>query len=153
MSGLMNDKAASADSSLPPAGSDKKAAQAEQAEVQASKGVGQRISEAIYGEDSAQDKAANQQGKGVGQRISEVVRGGDGSQDRAASQAKDAGRTTWEQLQSGAATAAQGAKGKLTSRYAGGCGACIVQGAKGRLTSVQGVLGGLACLEPGAVLP
>ena len=134
MSGLLEDKAAAADASLPPAGSDEKAAQAEQAEVQASKGVGQRISEAIYGEDSTQDKAASQ-GKGVGQRTGEVVRGGDSSQDKAASQAKDAGRTTWEQLQSGAATAAQGAKGKLTSLLAGGCGACTVQGAKGRLTS------------------
>ena len=82
--------------------------------------MGQRISEAIYGEDSTQDKATSQ-GKGVGQRISEVVRGEDSSQDKAASEAKDAGRTTWEQLQSGAATAARGAKGKLPPFYAGGC--------------------------------
>ncbi len=81
--------------------------------------MGQRISEAIYGEDSTQDKAASQ-GQGVGQRISEVVHGEDSSQGKAASEAKDAGRTTWEKLQSGAATVMQEAKGKLISFHAGG---------------------------------
>eukprot|EP00891_Asterochloris_glomerata_P003534 jgi/Astpho2/3534/fgenesh1_pg.00057_%23_19_t len=90
-------------------GSDEKAAQAKQAEAQAHKSVGQRISEALYGEDSTQDKAASQ-GQGVGQRISEVVHGEDSSQGKAASEAKDAGRTTREKLQSGAATVLQEAK-------------------------------------------